>query len=111
LTTGASKITLNGLANANFSLMNFDAGLGTYTLDFSGTLLRDATVEIKAVASTVKVKVPAGVPAIVKVNGTLTNVTTYGGWTGTEDTFAQAGAGPTLTINIDLGAGTLTLEN
>ncbi len=43
--TGASTAHLNSLSNANFSLMKFEGGAGSYTLDFSGTLTRDATVE------------------------------------------------------------------
>ena len=37
-TTGASTVTLKGLANANFDIMSFTGGAGTYTLDFAGTL-------------------------------------------------------------------------
>ena len=36
--TGASKVTMSGLANANFSTMIFDSGAGDYSLDFSGDL-------------------------------------------------------------------------
>jgi hypothetical protein len=33
---GASKLTINGLGNANFDRLFFDGGVGDFTLDFSG---------------------------------------------------------------------------
>jgi hypothetical protein len=38
-------------------------------------------------------------------------VNTEGKWSVEGDTYEKSGEGPTLTINIDLGAGTLTLVN
>ena len=111
ITTGVSDVELTGLANANFSLMDFEAGAGDYLLDFSGLLVRDATVDIKAAVSNVIIVVPSGIPTLVKVDGALNNVTTQGGWVVDNETFVQAGTGPSLTINIDIGAGTLSLKN
>ncbi len=111
ITTGISDVELVGLSNANFSLMDFEAGAGDYLLDFSGSLVRDATVDINAKLSNVTIVVPSGIPTLVKVNGALNNVTAKGGWVNDDTTFVQAGVGPTLTINIDIGAGTLSLEN
>jgi len=110
-TSGASNVELTGLANANFSLMNFQGGGGSYKLDFSGQLLRDATIEIDGGLSNFSLVVPQGIPAIVTVSSNLTNVSTSGTWTGSETTFMQAGEGPTLTFIIKLGAGQLTLGN
>ena len=44
--TGASKVELTDLANANFESMVFKGGAGEYILDFSGLLKRDATVTV-----------------------------------------------------------------
>jgi hypothetical protein len=44
--TGASTVTLVGLANANPAAMEFSGAAGTYVLDFSGQLRSDAKVEI-----------------------------------------------------------------
>ncbi len=49
--TGASSVTLIGLANANFKTMTLDGKAGDYSLDFSGRLRTDATVKIKAAAA------------------------------------------------------------
>jgi hypothetical protein len=111
ITSGASGAKLLGLSNANFSLFKFTGGGGSYTLDFSGTLQRDATVEINAGISNFRILVPAGIPAVVNINGSLNHVTANGAWAGEGSTFSQAGNGPTLTFNIDLGVGNLTLDN
>ena len=110
-TTGASKAELTGLANANFSLMKFEGGVGNYTLDFSGTLQRDATVEIDAALSTLKIIIPEGIPTTLQLEGSLTNVNTHGQWAGGASTYSLAGNGPTLTIQVKLGAGNLDLSN
>lgn len=111
ITTGVSDLEMTGLANANFSLMDFEAGAGDYLLDFSGALVRDATVDIKTAVSNLSVVVPAGVPTIVRVDGTLNNVVAKDAWVTDGESYVLAGNGPTLTINIDIGAGTLSLEN
>jgi hypothetical protein len=110
-TTGASKAELFGLANANFSLMKFEVGAGDYTLDFSGSLLRDATVEIDGALSNVKIIVPEGIPTTLKIDGSLTNVNARGQWAGGASTYSLAGNGPTLTFQVKLGAGNLELSN
>jgi hypothetical protein len=110
-TTGASSTKLHGLANANFSLMKFEGGAGDYTLDFSGTLTRDATVEIDAALSNVKIIVPEGIPTTLRMESNLTNVDTGGQWAGGANTYSLAGSGPTLTIDVKLGAGNLELSN
>jgi hypothetical protein len=111
MTTGASSATLSGLANANFSLMNFQGGIGSYTLDFSGVFQRDATVEVDAGLSNVTINVPPGIPTIVNVEGALNNVVVRGNWGGSGDTYTLAGNGPSLVINVNIGAGNLNLTN
>lgn len=110
-TTGASTVTLEGLANANFARMRFEGGAGTYTLDFSGELQRDATVTIQAGICSLKIIVPEGTPARINRSGALTTVNTEGRWSVDGDTYEKSGDGPMLTINVELGAGTLTLVN
>jgi hypothetical protein len=107
--TGASTVTLTGLSNANFSEMEFSGGAGTYTLDFSGELQRDATVSVKAGASTVRIVVPEGVAAKVTVTGGLNTVDADNGWEQSGDTYEISGEGPTLTFNVEMGVGTLEL--
>lgn len=110
-TTGASTVTLNGLANANFEAMRFKGGAGAYTLDFSGELQREATVDIEAGVCTLTIVVPQGTPARIVLDGSLTTVKTEGKWSVDGDVYEKSGTGPVLTINVELGAGTLTLVN
>ena len=107
--TGASNVKLTGLANANFDSMTFSSGAGDYTLDFTGTLKRDATVTVSSGLSNLIVVIPAGVNANVTVEGGLANVNAGSGWSQNGNIYSQAGSGPTLTFIIKTGAGNLTL--
>lgn len=108
-TTGASNVKMSGLANANFSLFDFSAGAGDYTLDFSGDLQRDASVKIQTGLSNLIIIVPEGVNAVVTVEGGLSNVSVGSGWSQSGNVYKQSGEGPTLTFVIEMGAGNLTL--
>jgi hypothetical protein len=107
--TGASKVNLYGLANANFTDMSFDSGAGDYLLDFSGTLNQDATVTIHTGVSALTIVIPAGMHAVITNNGAISNVNPVGTWTVTNKVYEAAGEGPTLTINIDMAVGSLKL--
>ena len=108
---GAASLTLSGLANANFSEMEFNGGVGDYTLDFSGTLQRDATVKISSGVSSLRVIVPSGTAATITVSGGLNDVSTEGTWTVQDDVYSTGATGSTLTIEIQMGVGSLTLES
>ena len=109
--TGASDVSMTGLANANFSIFDFASGAGDYTLDFSGELQRDASVKIETGLSNIIIIVPDGVHAVVTVEGGLSNVNAGSGWSRSGDTYEQEGEGPTLTFIIEMGAGNLTLTH
>jgi len=66
--TGASTIKMLGLANANFSEMNFAGGAGSYTFDFSGNLTKKSKVNINAGAAKIILKIPSviGTKIIIK---------------------------------------------
>ena len=107
--SGASNVKITGLANANFSLFDFSAGAGDYTLDFSGELQRDASIKIETGLSNLIIVVPEGVAAEVRVEGGLSNVNAGTGWERSGSDYVQDGEGPTLTFVIEMGAGNLTL--
>lgn len=109
--TGASSVRLDRLANANFERLEFKGGAGDYTLDFSGDLQRDATVTIDTGVSSVKVIVPQDVNARVLFDGGLSDVDLSGSWERDRDDYVQSGVGPLLTINVNMGAGSLELRN
>jgi hypothetical protein len=110
LSTGGSNMTLKGLANANFEQMNFKSGAGDYTLSFDGSLQRDANVTIDTGAATVNIIVPEGVNAQVTFDGGLSSVNADGGWVQDGEVYTLSGNGPTLTITVIMGMGTLNLK-
>jgi len=109
--TGASDVSMTGLANANFSLFDFSSGAGDYTLDFSGELQRDASIKIESGLSNVILVIPDGVNAVVTVEEGLSNVNAGSGWSRSGNDYVQNGEGNTLTFVIEMGAGNLTLTH
>jgi hypothetical protein len=107
--TGGSTMVLKGLANANFSQMEFDSGAGDYSLSFDGDLKEDANVLIKTGVSTLTIIVPKTTNAVVIFNGGMTTINNRG-WIENENIYSISGNGPTFTINIEMGVGTLNLE-
>lgn len=109
--TGASDVTLTGLANANFSTLTFSGGAGNYTLDFSGELQQDAVATIDAGLGNLTVIVPEGVNAKVTVEGAAMNINHGSGWSQSGQTYTQDGKGFTLTIVVKMAAGNLLLDD
>ena len=109
--TGASNVKLSKLANANFDTMIFNSGGGDYTLDFSGTLKRDATVTISSGVSNLILVIPDGAAANVTVESGVSNVNAGPEWTQHGNVYSQTGSGPTLTFVVKTGAGNLTLTH
>jgi hypothetical protein len=109
--TGASNVKLSGLSNANFSTMIFNSGAGDYTLDFSGTLKRDATITISSGLSNIILIIPQNANANVTTESGLANINAGSGWTQNGNQYVQSGSGPTLTFLIKTGMGNLTLTH
>ena len=107
--TGASNVSITGLANANFASMEFSSGAGNYTLDFSGEWQRAASVTIESGVSNLTLVIPQGIPVQLTLEGALANVTPASGWTKTGTVYTQSGTGSQLVIVIEMGAGNLTL--
>lgn len=108
-TTGASSAKIFGLGHANIQRMTMSAGAGDYTLDFAGTLMQDAVVDIKAGVSSVTIIIPAGMRAVVNNQGTVSNVNSQGTWMLTDQTYTTLNEGYTLTINLDMAVGNVNL--
>ena len=108
-TTGASSAKIFGLANANFNTMTFSGGAGNYTLDFSGNLSHDASVELKAGASNLKIIVPSEMRVQVNNLSSVSVINTEGTWLLTDDTYTTLEEGFLLTINLNLTVGNVTL--
>jgi N-terminal domain of toast_rack, DUF2154 len=108
--TGASEVTLKGLANANTTDLSFRGGAGNYTLDFSGDLRANMSVSVEAGISQVTVVVPEGVNVQVNTQTGLMTVSTSGGWQQHGSNYSLSGTGNTITVNVKMGAGNLRLE-
>ena len=109
--TGASTVTLNGLANANFSTLTFSGGAGNYTLDFNGTLQRDATVTIEAGFGDVNLILPKTTNANVTVESAAVDINHSTSWSQSGKIYSQKGEGHTLTIIVKMAAGSLSLND
>jgi len=108
--TGASEVKLNGLGNANFSTFDFDGGAGSYTLDFSGELQRDASVNVNTGLSDLTIIIPEGVDATLTMDGGLSDINLGNGWSQSGNVYSHEGSGPTLDIVINMGAGNVTVK-
>ena len=108
--TGASEVTLSGLSNANFSTFDFDSGAGSYTLDFSGELQRDALVNVDSGLSELIIVVPEGIHATVTIEGGMSDINTGSGWSQSGNAYSHKGSGPTLTIVVNMSAGSVRLK-
>ena len=109
--TGASQVTLKGLANANFSILKFTGGAGNYSLDFSGNLQRDASASINAGLGNLTIIIPEGLRVQLTIDGNLANINVGSNWTRQGNTYTQSGSSPMLTIAVDIGATNLIVTN
>jgi hypothetical protein len=109
--SGASNIEMTNLGNAHFSTLIFQGGAGNYELDFSGDLLADTKVFIETGLSSITLTVPADVNVQLKVEGGLASVSPHVDWEGSGSRYSLDGEGPTLTIDVEMGAGNLDLRN
>ena len=107
--TGASNVSLTGLGNANFANLLFHSGAGNFTLDFTGGLKRDGSVNIETGVSNTTLVIPSGIPVQLTVDGGLSTVTYDSGWSKNTNLYTQNGSGPQLTIVVHMGAGNLTI--
>jgi hypothetical protein len=107
--TGASNVSITGLGNANFSSLTFHSGAGNFTLEFTGALKRNGSVNIETGVSNTTLVIPSGLPVQLTVDGGLSNVTYDSAWSKNGNLYTQAGSGPQLTIVVHIGAGNLTL--
>jgi hypothetical protein len=107
--TGASEVSLFGLANARVEDVEFNGGAGSYKLDFSGQLVNDINVKIGAGMSDMTLTFPSGSHAIITINGGLSNINANGSWTINGSTYEMGTGGPTITITIDMAVGNLNL--
>jgi hypothetical protein len=109
--SGAAKLELRELGNANLDELTFDGGLGTYTFDFRGEWQRSANVRIQAGASQVDLRVPQDIG--VRVCPGDLGRGRYGGLEVQDGCYVNRLYGEsdiTLDISLDLGLGKLNVR-
>lgn len=113
LGAGAGAFNAKRLANANFVALRYGGGVSSCSLDFSGELLRDATVRIDAGLGSVDLIVPATTAARVRTKAFASTRRATGGFTAQGDVYsttpALQGARPLLDIDVSLAFGALNL--
>jgi len=109
--TGASTVTMSGLANANFSTLIFSGGAGSYTLDFSGDLQRDATITVDAGFGDVNLIVPKSLNVNVTIESAAVDINHSTNWSQNGSLYTQTGEGHTLTIIVKMAAGSLSMTD
>lgn len=63
--SGVSKFTGENLGNANFKRFKFQGGVGSYTLDFSGSLQNEVDVDVEVGLGSLTIIIPSDVGARV----------------------------------------------
>ncbi len=108
--TGASSVDLIGLGNANVKEINFDSGVGSYTLDFSGDLQDDIDVRINSGMSEFTIVIPDNAQARITIDGELNDVDANGTWSINGNTYVCGDSGPLITIDLEMAVGDLNLR-
>jgi hypothetical protein len=109
--TGASDVSLVGLANANFSTLTFSGGAGNYTLDFGGELQQDAVVTIDSGLGNVSLIIPENVDAKVTVSSAAVNINHGSSWSQNGKSYTQKADGFSLTIIVNMAAGNFLISS
>lgn len=107
--TGASDVQMLNLANANFDQMRFEGGAGNFKLDFSGTLQRNAHVEIIGGVNNIQISIPKGMPTKIDLSKSFSNIDTDGTWTIHHKVYETEGNGPMLTMDVQSGMANVQL--
>jgi hypothetical protein len=64
--SGVSKFEANNLCNLNFEKLRFSGGVGSYTLDFGGTLRQSGRVKVEVGLGSVTIYLPKETPARIE---------------------------------------------
>jgi hypothetical protein len=109
---GACKLEIEGLGNANFKRMDFDGGVGDFTLDFSGDLRHSADVDIEMGLGHLTILVPEDIGVKIQSNGSILSSISFDKgvfeeveddvWT--NDKYGETEAELDLKIEVGLGA-------
>jgi hypothetical protein len=108
---GASDSRFTSLGNTGAKTMEFKMGAGNFDLDFSGELVRAASVKIEGGLGKITVRIPEGRQATLVSKSGLTKVDHQGNWKQNGDEYSMAGEGEPLTIELNMAMGEVDLRN
>jgi hypothetical protein len=113
---GVSKLSVTGLSNANFDKLEFEGGVGTYTLDFSGNLSQNSTARLSLGIGKLLIRLPKNVSAKIHTDDSFISSIRIS----ESDFVRRAGgvytsanyddSGPRLEMWIETGLGNLKIE-
>ncbi len=111
---GASELAIFGLGNAHFQKLDFDGGVGDFTLDFSGDFDGDRYADISIGLGSVEIRFPPELGMRVYKDGALSSVdfdpdleeVSDGIW----ESSNYARAKSRLTIDLSIGMGSAELK-
>jgi hypothetical protein len=109
---GAASLEVTGLANTRAERFNFQGGVGSTTLDFSGEWTRSATASVQLGVGSVVLRVPRGVGLRVTRSSFLTSFETDG-LTRQGNTFLSGDwetATHRLDLNVNAAFGSVRIE-
>ncbi len=66
---GASSLDMRLIGNANFELITFSGGVGSFDLDFRGEYKGESTIDIEIGLGAADIILPKGIPARVETEG------------------------------------------
>ncbi len=110
--TGVSSVSVEKLANARASNVEFNGGLGSVRIDFGGKLLRDCDVRVRTGLGSVEISIPANTNTLINAPSSFLNSVDVSGFYAQGDGVYRSSVktGPLLKLNIDSGLGSVTIR-
>jgi hypothetical protein len=113
LNSGAGKLTVQGLGNANIHTANFTSGAGQLDLTFDGKLSQDAAIKLKSGVTGMTIYSGGNPIQLVKTDGGLSSINN-GSWSKSGETYTSPewnnSSGPKIIIQLELSVGSLDLR-
>ena len=107
--SSSSTAYLGGLSNANFWHFKFEGVGGNYTLDFSGELQQNSTVDIISGLGYLQIIIPKNINTIIVLDGIIQRQNIEGDWINDKNIYFNKTSGNLLTINVEMDITTLEL--
>lgn len=113
--SGVSKFTATNLSNTNFRRLKFSGGVGSYKLDFGGSLRQDADAKIEVGLGAVTVNIPRTLPVRLYYDDSWFSTFDLQGdfhhrRSGVYETEGVDEKGPMMSIQIESGLGSVRVR-